>query len=161
MTYETVFDVAQNAYTCWWISIPCIVVLAAALVVAIRMPPPWGPGGRARKISDWLSLGLGALIPLVSLASFGAGGREAAWKLRNENYAVVEGRVTDFVASPASGLSQKEESFVVDGRRFTYQGYNVSSGFHQVASQGGPIHEGLYVRITYTGPQILRLEIAR
>ena len=60
---------------------------------------------------------------------------------------------------PYAGHS--DESFVVGGRRFSYSDFVVTSGFHNAASHGGPIREGLYVRVTYLGNLILRLEIAQ
>jgi hypothetical protein len=82
--------------------------------------------------------------------------RDAVSKLREGKYAIVEGPVTDFAE-----LSKGGETFVVDGRRFTYHGDVPTVGFHQMASQGDPIHEGLHVRITYSGSDILRLETAQ
>ena len=51
------------------------------------------------------------------------------------------------------------ESFAVGGHRFSYSDYVVTSGFHNTASHGGPIHDGLDVRVSYLGNLILRLEI--
>jgi hypothetical protein len=69
---------------------------------------------------------------------------------------VVEGKVTDFVP----GGNHKVESFSVQGHRFVYDS-NDSPDFNDTAAKGGPIHEDLYVRITYSGRQILRLEVAQ
>jgi len=85
--------------------------------------------------------------------------RKAVMALRDGQYAVVEGYVSDFVPMPHSGHSM--ESFVVQGHRFSYSDYVVSAGFNNTASHGGPIREGLYVRVTYTNDVILRLEIAQ
>jgi hypothetical protein len=60
---------------------------------------------------------------------------------------------------PYTGHS--EESFTVEGHRFSYSDYIVTSGFHNTASHGGPIREGLHVRVTYSGNLILRLEVAQ
>jgi hypothetical protein len=68
--------------------------------------------------------------------------------------------VTGFEALPGRGWSQKAETFLVNGKRFEYHGAVVTAGFHQMASQGGPIHDGLQVRIAYSGSDILRLEAA-
>jgi hypothetical protein len=54
-----------------------------------------------------------------------------------------------------------DESFVVGGRRFSYSDYSVTPGFNNTRSHGGPIDNGVYVRITHRGNTILRLEIAR
>jgi hypothetical protein len=77
--------------------------------------------------------------------------------LSSGSYATAEGRVTDFVPMPYEGHAR--ESFVVDGQRFEYSDYKVTPGFNQTRSHGGPISEGVYVRIAHQDGIILRLEI--
>jgi hypothetical protein len=79
--------------------------------------------------------------------------------LREGQYSVVEGPVTDFVPMPYEGQSQ--ENFAVNGHRFSYSDYSMTAGLRNAASHGGPIREGLYVRISYSGNLILRLEVAQ
>jgi len=69
----------------------------------------------------------------------------------------VEGRVTGFV--PPRYKGQSAESFVVGDQRFAYSDDVVTAGFHNSSSHGDPIHEGLYVRVTYLGNLIVRLEV--
>lgn len=78
--------------------------------------------------------------------------------LNSASCSIAEGPVTNFIPMPYTGHSM--ESFTLNGHRFSYSDYVVTSGFHNTISHGGPIHEGLYVRITYSGNSILRLEIA-
>jgi len=73
------------------------------------------------------------------------------------NYKVVEGLVENFDPMPHSG--HKLESFTVNGVKFEYSDYMVTSGFNNTASHGGPIKEGLQVKISYIGNNILKLEI--
>jgi hypothetical protein len=77
---------------------------------------------------------------------------------------VVEGQVHN-LSSFANG---KAESFTVEGVQFSYSEYSQSRGFHNVSSLGGPIREGLQVKIWYariegdpSEPVILRLDIAK
>lgn len=79
-------------------------------------------------------------------------------KLRLNQCEVVEGTVSGFHPMPPSG---GVESFSVGDRRFEY-GEKVSSslfGFSEPASVGGPIREGLQVRIHHVDGAIARLEI--
>jgi len=55
----------------------------------------------------------------------------------------------------------QDETFTVNGVRFSYSDFGVTCGFNNSASHGGPIREGLQVRIHYVGNAILRLEVAR
>ena len=55
------------------------------------------------------------------------------------------------------------EHFVVNGVRFEYSDFEVTSGFNNTSSHGGPVRQGLYVRIHYIERNsknvILKLEI--
>jgi hypothetical protein len=53
------------------------------------------------------------------------------------------------------------EHFTVCGVPFSYSDYVVTEGFNRTSSHGGPMREGLWVRITYVGDIIARLEIAK
>src|SRR5262245_44367327 len=72
---------------------------------------------------------------------------------------IVEGPVDQFVPMPAAGHAQ--ESFSVSGVPFRYSDFNMTGGFNNTSSHGGPLRSDSYVRICYD-PQrnvILRLEI--
>jgi len=53
------------------------------------------------------------------------------------------------------------ERFVVNGHHYEYSDYVVSAGFNNTQSHGGPIREGITVRIADVRGKIARLEIAR
>jgi hypothetical protein len=72
------------------------------------------------------------------------------------DFTVAEGAVTDFRST-----KRGDESFVVGGKRFSYSDHTAAAGFNNTRSHGGPISDGLYVRITHRGNQILRLEVRR
>jgi hypothetical protein len=74
------------------------------------------------------------------------------------NYSTVEGTVTNFHPMPYSG--HQNETFSVNGVKFSYSDYVLVPCFNNTASHGGPIHDGLSVRIAYSGDCILRLEVA-
>ncbi len=82
--------------------------------------------------------------------------------MREGHIATVEGVVEDFHPMPYSG--HDTERFVVRGVQFSYSDYISSSAFNQKSSHGGPIREGLRVRIEYMGDsraaEIVKLEIA-
>jgi hypothetical protein len=72
---------------------------------------------------------------------------------------VVEGPVEHFVPMPYYGHAQ--ETFYVSGVRFGYSDFEITGGFNNTASHGGPINTSSYMRICYdpAGNVILRLEI--
>jgi hypothetical protein len=79
--------------------------------------------------------------------------------MRNGTAQFVEGRVSHFDPMPASGHGL--ESFSVEGVEFRYSDYLINAGFNNTQSQGGPIREGMPVKIWYFKDQILRLEVAK
>jgi hypothetical protein len=62
--------------------------------------------------------------------------RSLASALTSGRVQVVEGPVTDFMPLPPTGKGY--ESFVVSGRRFSYSDYNLTAGFNNTPSHGGP-----------------------
>jgi hypothetical protein len=66
--------------------------------------------------------------------------------LKGGNVDIVEGRVENFVSTP-----DKSERFTVCGAAFSYSDYLVTAGFNNTSSHGGPIREGIWVRIAYLG----------
>lgn len=93
----------------------------------------------------------------IFCAVFSEGRRSLTWAKQGD-YKVVEGTVTNFKPMPRSGHA--EESFSVNGVTFFYSDYNLShAGFHNAASHGGPIRQGLHVKISYHDDRILKVEI--
>jgi len=73
-------------------------------------------------------------------------------------YSVVEGTVTNFHPMPYSG--HQNETFSVNGVQFSYSDYVIVPCFNNTSSHGGPIREGLRVRIAYSDDCILKLDVA-
>lgn len=70
---------------------------------------------------------------------------------------IIEGRVESYRGTPGG---HREESFSVRGIPFRYSNREITGGFNTTAQVGGPIREGLPVRICYRGGEILRLDVA-
>jgi hypothetical protein len=163
MTYTTVFDASQHRYENFWSLTPILIFVAigAMLVfwpVPLRLNLPQNLRERAGKIFSWCFF-IFSLLVAMALPGTLLEYQRATSDLREGRYSVVEGPVTDFVPMPYEGHAQ--ESFTVNGHRFSYSDYIMTAGFRKTASHGGPIREGLYVRISYSGNLILRLEVAQ
>jgi hypothetical protein len=72
---------------------------------------------------------------------------------------VVEGIVTDFKPMPYEGHAN--ERFCVQGNCFEYSDYGITAGFNNTSSHGGPIKNGLNVRVSFCDNEIARLEVRR
>jgi hypothetical protein len=161
MKYELVFDVAEAGYRQWWVPATMLFLLVVWLGVAVfrhiaNSPQPLGWRGWLY----YLSSGFFVFLFVVSFAVTFSDYWHLREALRTGNYEVVEGKVTKFVPEPAEGHAVMEK-FVVNGHRYEYSYWVVTAGFNNTQSHGGPMCEGLLVRIADVGGEIARLEIAR
>lgn len=78
-------------------------------------------------------------------------------------FRVVEGLVENFHPMPAAG--HDTERFTVAGEGIAYSDYEITGGFNNTASHGGPLRAGLPVRITFVQDSsrnvIFKLEVGR
>ena len=149
------FDIAEAGYKSWYFPALGLVLAAGSGVLLLlrrSIPGPWTKSaqwGLAFALA-WTVFTFGlTYYEYWSLSSARDGGRAK----------VVEGVVSNFSPMPASGHA--DERFCVDRSCFEYSDFSVSPGFNNTSSHGGPIREGLPVRITYVGGAILKLEVRR
>ncbi|MCO6479224.1 MAG: hypothetical protein J5I94_21495, partial [Phaeodactylibacter sp.] len=76
--------------------------------------------------------------------------------LKDHRYQEVEGEVENY--NPHAIGVQFEESFTVRGVEFHYSSISIF-GFRKTQRRGGPLDNGVYVRIQYYKGTILRLWI--
>jgi hypothetical protein len=165
MTFKTVFDVGSEGYSTWWFAAPGVLLVCIGVASVFKpmlmsmVSPADSVWGRPRTIFSWFFLTFALVWTLGSFAATYRDYQAALSALSNRKYRVVEGSVADFVPMPVAGRAK--ERFVVRGVRFSYSDSIVTPGFHRTASHGGPIRQGLHVRVTYFGNLILRLEVAK
>jgi hypothetical protein len=161
MHYQTVFDIAAAGYKSWTFpAFGLIFIAIGAVLVASRKNPPgvWSKRPRASNAFAFFFLGFAVLWTATSfLSTYGEYSSLSKADVASGRK-VVEGAVTDFKPMPATGHAM--ERFCVSGACFEYSDYVVTGGFNNTSSHGGPIHEGLRVRVTYVDNAIVKLEIA-
>jgi hypothetical protein len=81
--------------------------------------------------------------------------------LRDRDFAIVEGTVRHFAPRASIGLPFSGETFEVGDHRYEYSDFFLHAAFNNTQMHGGPIREGLQVRIHDVDGQIARLEVAR
>jgi len=152
--YVTVYQVSGQSMD-WSFVLPGLISLAfSAITIFGKLRFNWKQPSWPLSIFAccfgviWLSA---ATIPTMHETS------AALSAFQRGDYELVEGPVTDFDPMPYEG--HRPECFSVQDRRFCYSDYEISPGFHNAASHGGPIRAGLQVRIAYVGNTILRLEV--
>ena len=100
---------------------------------------------------------IASLILLASLMVFIPNFAELRGAYVSGKSLLVEGVVQDF--RPAPTIGPAEESFSVQGVLFSYNALDNTPCFHNAPFHGGPIREGLDVRIHYYGDCIQRVEV--
>jgi hypothetical protein len=164
MHFKTVFDAANQGYPAWpqvgiglaLVGMGLLLVFAPTLMQQLM---PRGLQGTARTIFSWFFLVASSLFTFFTFITTSHAYGDAEVALRDGRYSVATGPVMNFVPMPYTGHSL--ESFEVGGHKFTYSDYVLTPGFRTTTSHGGPIHEGLNVRVSYVGNLILRLETAQ
>jgi hypothetical protein len=160
MKYEVIFDVAQGGFRNGWFPAVGLIFFAVGISLAkYRAILPtmfsWvGPKDGSKL--GFLFLALSVLWMTVAFTGTWRDYAALRNALKEGTVAVVEGRVENFVSVP-----HKTERFSVCGASFAYSSYGVTAGFNKTNSFGGPIREGLWVRIAHFGNSIARLEIVR
>jgi hypothetical protein len=71
----------------------------------------------------------------------------------------VEGPVENYLARQSGEVNF--EQFTVNGVLLGYGSLGLPKCYHRPAANGGPLHEGLRVRITYDGACIAKVEILK
>jgi hypothetical protein len=154
--YVTVFDASQK-----WLDWTAPVVGGAIGLVGLvqyrkRSPPFDTRLARALGLAATLwGFGWATVIPYIHWTQRSA----LVSALREGSTSVVAGPVRDFVPMPWSGHAQ--ECFRVQATTFCYSDFEVSPGFNNARSHGGPIREGIQVRIHHVNSVIARLEVAK
>ena len=153
MQYEIVFDAIDAGYRNWRVpAFGLIFVFVGCALIPFRhqLKRPWFPFIFTGFALLWVSVAF-----VVTFSDYW----EVSQALRTGRFVIVEGTVTDFEPMPREGHAM--ESFVVTRHRYEYSDYVITAGFNNTQSHGGPIQNGLRVRITDVRGKIARLEIAK
>jgi hypothetical protein len=152
--YHPVFTVLQKSAP-WQPFVIVAVIVAIGTVVAVVNVVR----RRARLFMVLITYAIFLLVAVTVYPS-GIGDMYARAKKSyiSGQYSVVEGTVTNFHPMPYSG--HQNETFSVNGVQFSYSDYVIVPCFNNTSSHGGPIREGLRVRIAYSDDCILKLDVA-
>jgi hypothetical protein len=163
MEYQVAYDIQQVTYPGWWIFVVGLVFFFVGLIILLFSDTKALDSivESSKKQRIWmpiLSIIFGSLwvgAGVINYSNF-ADLRNAA---QNGSSEVVEGQVREFVPMPYEGHAN--ETFVVNGKYFAYSDYDETKGFNHTQSHGGPMKEGLQVRITHVDGSIVKLEIGK
>ncbi len=161
-SYRVVFDLASTGVA-WW-PVVIIVALVGVVIFAYSRQIVESASSRSRDDSAGFSLPYVVIAIMAVAFVFGAiviyviYAKEARLIAAEGTSAqTVEGVVSQFVPMPYTGHAL--ERFCVSSTCFAYSDYNITGGFNNASSHGGPIHDGLRVRIKHVDGVIVRLEV--
>jgi len=167
MEYRVAFDIAEAGYKSWSFAAYGLILVAVGAVLLLThdrwptllLPDWWSKPPRLSKGFVRVFFGFAVLWTVVSFA--GTFFEYLSLKSAKDKgrAQVVEGRVINFIPMPAEGHAM--EKFCVQDRCFEYSDFAITAGFNNTASHGGPIKEGLPVRVTYVGSAIVKLEVPK
>lgn len=109
-----------------------------------------------------IALGLAALVMLAGVIHAGLWQFEdlpaigLSRQLTDGQAEVIEGPVTIYLEVGGG----KNECISVADRQFCYSDWDLTPGFNRTRALGGPIRDGLQVRLRAIGDTIVRLEVA-
>ncbi|HXC16558.1 MAG TPA: hypothetical protein VNV60_03870 [Holophagaceae bacterium] len=168
MPSQVVFDVNQAGYqSAWFPAFGLIFFLIGAVLAIINRtrakrgdPAISNNSGTPAPFLPWLSMGFSLLWSLATFSSTYGDYRHLRDALNQGGCQKVDGQIEHFHPANDEGRGRQiEESFDVQGAHFSYSAAGVSAGFNQIQAHGGPLKEGLRVRIYAFQGQIARLEI--
>ena len=157
--YHTIFDVTKVGFKSWSFSAFGLIFIVVGLALPALLKSGF-PRRTAAPLGKWfprIFLGFAIFWTSTSFVGTFSDYRRSVDAMKNGQTEFVEGMVTNFHPMPAAGHAM--ESFMVKGVRFRYSDYVITAGFNNTASHGGPIREGLLVRIWHRDGEILRLDI--
>ena len=154
MQYQTVFEITQKGFE-WDV---LLIFLGVPFIVLVFWRDLRNPGITSRKLFAIFGIAFFGICGTVAFVGNYHDYEQCKHAYERGDYDVAEGLVHDFQPMPYGG--QQNECFAVKETRFCYSDYATYPGFNNAASHGGPIREGLPVRISYIGNDILKIEIA-
>ena len=161
MEYRTVFDITESGYRTWFgpaFGLIFVAVGTALVFFRNRLPHPFNKNTRYNRIFSVFFFSFAVLWTLAVFASTYHEYATLAGATRAGRVETVEGVVTEFDPMPYQG--HRMERFCVGKKCFQYSDYVVTAAFNHSASHGGPIRNGLAVRVTFVGNAIVKLEVA-
>ena len=152
--FITIFNAADMVHRDWWL--PGYGLVGIVTCVLFLKGLAAGAPSVSRKVPTlilWFVVFWTVGVFLLAFSTY-LKGRETLL-LGRTNY--VEGFVQNFIPAPFFAQVGDPESFAVRGVPFHYCVYVDTPGFNYTATHGGPIRQGLYARIWYSGNDILKL----
>lgn len=149
------YDISASGFDVWeFLVIGGFIVLLSILDYKYPFMPYTSPPFGQRTMR-WFVLLIVLLVFVLGAANLAYSYSSTMRAVKEGHIKKVEGMVTKFRAASFN------ERFCIDETCFSYPASYTSVGFRQLSSRGGPIRDGVKVRVYYFGKVITRLEILK
>jgi hypothetical protein len=162
MSYRVVFDLASTGVAWWPVAVISAIVAAVIFGLSkqiIAVASSRSKDGPSRFSERYIVIAMMvAAFVFITAVVYTVYAKELRLIAEERTSAtIVEGVVSHFVPMPYTGHAM--ERFCVSATCFAYSDYVITGGFNNASSHGGPIREGLHVRIKHVNGVIVRLEV--
>jgi hypothetical protein len=152
-TYKTIFELGLASFPWARVLHPLPFILIGLLLFRFCRSRP------IYRVTGLIVAPLASILFLISLILFIPNYVRLRSSYGSGRSSVVEGIVENFQPAPRSGPAR--ESFSVRGATFSYNALDDTPCFHNAPIHGGPIRDGLDIRILYKDGCIQRVEVRR
>lgn len=147
------YDISASGFDAWeFLVIGGFVVFLAILDYKFPFIPYTSPPF-AQRAMRWFVLLIVLLVFVLGAANLVYSYAGTMRAVKEGHIEIAEGVVSKFKAASFN------ERFCIHETCFSYPASYTSVGFRQLSSRGGPIRDGVNVRVYYFGKVITRLEI--
>ena len=166
MPSQVIFDVNQAGYQSWWFPAFGVIFFVIGAVLATingfqkkrGIPAIRNNVGQPAFYLPWFFIGFALLWSALTFASTYGDYRHLRDAFNQGRCQVIEGHIQHFHAGSGE-RGDADDSFDISGSKFSYSDSTIGAGFSQTQAHGGPLKEGLCVRIYASQGDIARLEI--
>lgn len=166
MAPRLISDINQAGYQAWWFpALGLIFFLIGLALMAINrfrkmrvVPAISSRAGQPAPYLPWLFMGFALLWSGFAFASTFNDYRELREALNHGRCQMIEGSI-EHLHTGSGERGDTDDWFDIHGSRFSYSDNITVPGFGQTQARGGPLKEGMRIRIYAYQGQIARLEI--
>jgi len=169
LDYDLVYDAAKGNFEGWsFIAMGALFIIIGAILVFSENVREIVSRKRSKDsvlLFSKVFFGFSILWTVLAGSAVFLDNGETKSSSQKNTCTTIEGEVEGFEPMPSGGY--QFEKFVVNKTEFEYSDYVLNGGFNNTSSHGGPIIEGLKVRICYfyrvrtNSNVIVRLEVSR
>ena len=149
-SYQTIFELGFRTFP--WAGVGHTLIVLPIGLILMRFPK-----SRRFALAGVFMVSMASFFFLISLLAFVPKFIELRSAYVSGKSEVVEGVVKNF--HPAPKIGSAEESFSVRGILFSYYAGDSTPCFHNAPFHGGPLREGINVRIHYYEGCIQRIDV--